>query len=126
MGVFLLIFYYVVFISIIIWILYDIINLFIKKKNYIAVDAEVCKREHIYEPNSPGTYGIVLKYFYDDKECYYSTKWSANFFIPKVGAKRKIYINKNDSSKVYYVENKLFVAFILLRMCFLIPLYQQL
>ena len=96
---------YVIFcISLVIWICYDIINVIVKKKTYNAVEAEVWQHEYVprqSRDDSP-TYKIRLKYMYEGKENFYSTKWSSNFFIPKVGTKRNIYINPNKMSKIFF------------------------
>ena len=63
---------------------------------------------------------------YDNKLCFYTTRWSTNTLIPKEGKKRKIYINKTDSSKIYYIEPKLFIVNILFRLVFFIPLIRYL
>ncbi len=128
METFFIILYTIFCILLIVWIVYDVLNLLIKRKTYNAVEAEVCSHERVPRSNSDDqiTYKIRLKYFYDNKENFYSTKWSSNCFIPKTGTKRKIYINKNDSSKIFYIETKIFILFILFRIVFLIPLFERL
>ena len=122
METFFIILYTIFCTLLIVWIVYDVLNLLIKRKTYNAIEAEVCSHER----DDKVTYKIRLKYFYDNKENFYSTKWSSNCFIPKIGTKRKIYINKNDSSKIFYIETKIFVLFILFRIVFLIPLFERL
>lgn len=120
---------YVIFcISLVIWICYDIINVIVKKKTYNAVEAEVWQHEYVprqSRDDSP-TYKIRLKYMYEGKENFYSTKWSSNFFIPKVGTKRNIYINPNKTSKIFFIEPKMFIFFILFRLVFIILLIKKL
>ncbi len=124
---FTMILYITVCVILILWIAYDILNLIIKRKTYDTVEAEVCEHELIPKKSVDDsiTYQTKLRYVYNNKVNYYTTKWAANFFIPKIGAKRKIYINKNDSSKIYYVETKMFIFFILFRITFFIPLFYQ-
>lgn len=111
---------YVIFCAfLVLWILYDIVNLLIKKCTYDVVEAEVFQPE---KGNSKSSYHIKLKYFYDNKINFYLTKWATNILLPKIGAKRKIYINKNDSTKVYFFDFKIFTAFSLFRLAFIIPL----
>lgn len=128
METFFIILYSIFCILLIVWIVYDILNLLIKRKTYNVIEAEVWQHEMVPRQNSDDvrTYKIRLKYFYHNKENFYSTKWGSNFFIPKIGTKRKIYINKNDSSKIFYIETKMFVFFILFRIVFLIPLFERL
>jgi len=71
------------------------------------------------------TYKIKLKYMYENKENFYSTKWSSNFLLPKVGTKIKIYINPNETSKIFFIEPKMFIFFILFRLAFIIPLIEK-
>ena len=121
------IFYVIFCIALVIWICYDIINLIIKKNTYNAVEAEVWKHEYVPRQRNDDTvtYKIRLKYMYEGKENFYSTKWSSNFLIPKVGVKRKIYINPNETSKIFFIEPKMFVFFILFRLVFIIPLIEK-
>ncbi len=121
------IFYVIFCIALVIWICYDIINLIIKKNTYNAVEAEVWQHECVPRQNHDDTttYKIRLKYMYGGKENFYSTKWSSNFLIPKVGAKRKIYINPNETSKIFFIEPKMFACFILFRLVFIIPLIEK-
>ena len=122
MDTFFIIFYTIFCILLIVWIVYDVLNLLIKRKTYNVIEAEVCSHERVN--SDPVTYKIRLKYFYDNKKNFYSTKWSSDFLIPKIGTKRKIYINKNDSSKIFFIETKIFIFFILFRIVFLIPLFK--
>ncbi len=129
LDTFFIILYIIFCILLIAWIIYDILNLIIKKKTYITVEAEVW--QHILVRNmghdDPNTYQIQLKYSYNNRDNYYTTHWSSSFLLlPKIGKKRKIYINKNDSNKVYYVEKKHFIFFLLFRMAFLIPAIEKL
>lgn len=127
MDTFFEIFYIIFCISLVIWICYDIINVIIKKNTYNAVEAEVWRHEYVPRQSYDDvpTYKIRLRYMYDDKENFYSTKWSSNFLIPKVGTKRKIYINPNETSKIFFIEPKMFIFFILFRLVFIIPLIEK-
>mgnify|MGYP001103029935 CR=1 FL=1 len=115
---------WIFYILLAIWILYDIINFIVKRLSYKVVEAETCQpvRARVQEAKEATTYYIKVKYMYDNKLCFFTTRWGVNVLIPKEGKKRKIYINKTDSSKVYYIEPKLFVANILFRLVFFIPL----
>lgn len=121
------IFYIIFCISLVIWICYDIINVIIKKNTYNAVEAEVWKHEYVPRQSYDDmtTYKIKLKYMYENKENFYSTKWSSNFLLPKVGTKIKIYINPNETSKIFFIEPKMFIFFILFRLAFIIPLIEK-
>lgn len=121
------IFYIIFCISLVIWICYDIINVIIKKNTYNAVEAEVWKHEYVPRQSHDDmtTYKIKLKYIYENKENFYSTKWSSNFLLPKVGTKIKIYINPNETSKIFFIEPKMFIFFILFRLAFIIPLIEK-
>ena len=127
MDTFFEIFYIIFCISLVIWICYDIINVIIKKNTYNAVEAEVWRHEYVPRQSYDDvpTYKIRLRYMYDDKENFYSTKWSSNFLIPKVRTKRKIYINPNETSKIFFIEPKMFIFFILFRLVFIIPLIEK-
>ena len=127
MDTFFEIFYIIFCISLVIWICYDIINVIIKKNTYNAVEAEVWRHEYVPRQSYDDvpTYKIRLRYMYDDKENFYSTKWSSNFLIPKVGTKRKIYINPNETSNIFFIEPKMFIFFILFRLVFIIPLIEK-
>lgn len=118
--------YFVFCVFQILWIIYDIINFIVKRLTYNIVDAEVWqhKPNPVCTAGEPRTYHIQLKYFYNNKEYYFLSKLGANVFLPKIGAKRKIYINKNDSSKIYYFELKLFIFYTLFRLAFTIPLIE--
>ena len=118
----------IIYILLAIWIIYDIVNFIVKRLTYKIVDAETCYpvREKVKEYGEAATYHIKVKYMYDNKLCFYTTRWSTNTLIPKEGKKRKIYINKTDSSKIYYIEPKLFIVNILFRLVFFIPLIHSL
>lgn len=118
--------YCAICLSLFLWVVYDVMNLFVKKITYRAVPAIIWHYEKVVSRDRTDglsvTYKMTLKYEYDKQEHFYTTKWSANFLLPELNTKRTIYVNRTNPAKVYFVEPRHFIIFVIVRIAFLIPL----